>query len=103
MNNTVYIKEDKDTKIFVLDDSITKVDIQKEEDKIKLSVSYPFTTELLYAFSFKLNENGLPTEYAYFINGKEDRKEIKFKREFIETYIKDRKMIFNGSYYKMIN
>ena len=101
--NVVYIKEDKDTKIFVLEDSIAKVEINKEDDNIKLSVSYPFTTELLYAFSFKLNKDGIPTEYAYFINGEENRKQIRFKKEFIETYIEDGKLIFNGSIYKMIN
>ena len=102
MSKEIFIKEEN-VKIFVLDDSIAKVKTEKENEQFKLFVEYPFETELLVAFSFKVNKEGYPIQKAYFINGKEDVKDIRFKREFVETYIEDKKLIFNGSFYQMIN
>lgn len=100
----VFVSIDTKTKIFVLNDPLLKVNIEKDENNhIKLEMEYAHKTPLAFAFVFRLDDVKMPGQDAYYLNAKFASKETSYRESTIKMFIKDKQMIYNGSYYKLIN
>lgn len=95
---------DNEKKIFLLQDPTVNISKSDIFEGLKLNVSYPFSGELLVAFVFQyIKEKDIFLQEAYYINSEFTIKFVNYKKHMVEMFIKHKKMIYNGSFYNLIN
>jgi len=95
--------------VFVLEDPSLSVSKRYEAGNLTLDIEYEFNTDILFAFSYHITKRSDGTEerkyYAHYMNRVDNvsKEEIELDSDLVNLRLEEKRFIYNGSIYKMIN